>query len=119
MGSDPARDSAAFENEQPQHKGIRLPEFFIGKYEATNDQYAAFIKATGRRAPGHWQDGRVPQSKGDHPVVDVSWDDAVAFTSWLSMETGSNFRLPTEAEWEKACPGKHRTYLPLGLHVRC
>ncbi len=41
----------------------------------------------------------------DHPVVNVSWDDAVAFCDWLSRQEGKHYRLPTEAEWEYACRG--------------
>ena len=88
MGSDPAKDKDAKGNEQPQHR-VYVSEFYIAKYPVTNGQYAA------------WKGHDIPSGKENHPVVDVSWDDAVAFCAWLSQETGKSFRLPTEAEWEK------------------
>jgi formylglycine-generating enzyme required for sulfatase activity len=104
MGSDSAIDPGAYENEKPQQT-LDLPEFYIGKYEVTNAQYEACVKARKCEAPEHWENGKIPSGKEDHPVVYVSWVDAVAFTAWLSAETGQAFRLPTEAEWEKACRG--------------
>ncbi len=85
MGSDPAKDLSALDGEKPQHR-VPLAEFYIGRYEVTNAQYAAFVKATGHRAPDHWKNGSVPAGKEDHPIVDVSWDDAVAFTQWLGED---------------------------------
>jgi formylglycine-generating enzyme required for sulfatase activity len=113
MGSDPAKDEDAYDEEQPQHT-IDLPEFAIGKYPVTNAQYAAFVQATGHRAPKHWEKGEVPSGKGDHPVVYVSWHDAMAFCEWLSQETGREFVLPSEAEWEKAARGTDGRIYPWG-----
>jgi len=113
MGSDPTKDSEAMEVELPQHR-VELAEYFIGKYEMTNAQYAAFVGATGHSAPPHWENQTVPIGKEDHPVVNVSWDDAVAFAEWLSSETGAAFRLPSEAEWEKACRGPNGLIYPWG-----
>ncbi len=113
MGSDPAKDEQARGNEQPQHI-VRVSEFYIGKYPLTNVQYAAFVRATKREAPEHWKDGRIPSGKEDHPVVHVSWRDAVAFCKWLSQETCKSFRLPTEAEWEKAARGTEGRIYPWG-----
>jgi len=113
MGSDPVKDLDAGDNEQPQHR-VYLSEFHIGRYPVTNAQYAAFVKATKHRAPEHWERGEVPSGKENHPVVYVSWDDAVAFYQWLSRETGKTFRLPTEAEWEKAARGTDGRIYPWG-----
>jgi formylglycine-generating enzyme required for sulfatase activity len=113
MGSDPEKDEDAYDDEQPQHT-IDLPEFAIGKYPITNVQYAAFVQATGHRAPKHWEKGEIPSGKGDHPVVYVSWDDAMAFCEWLSQETGKGFVLPSEAEWEKAARGTDGRIYPWG-----
>lgn len=113
MGSDPAKDPLAASDEEPQHV-VTLPEFYIGKYEVTNAQFASFVEATGRDAPSNWENGQVPEGQEDHPVVWLTWDDAVAFTEWLAEETGTAFRLCTEAEWEKACRGTSGLLYPWG-----
>lgn len=113
MGSDPAKDKQAYDDEQPQQP-VTLAEFYIGKQEVTNAQYAVFVEATGHDIPDHWVNGRVPAGKEDFPVVYVSWDDAIAFTQWLREETGIAFRLPSEAEWEKACRGTGDLIYPWG-----
>jgi formylglycine-generating enzyme required for sulfatase activity len=113
MGSDPAKDEDAYDDEQPQHT-IDPPEFAIGKYPVTNAQYAAFVQAAGHRVPEHWEKGEVPSGKGDHPVVYVTWHDAMAFCEWLSQETGREFVLPSEAEWEKAARGTDGRIYPWG-----
>jgi formylglycine-generating enzyme required for sulfatase activity len=113
MGSDPVKDKDAGDDEQPQHR-VYVSVFYIGKTPVTRAQYAAFVKATQREAPEHWERGEVPSGKENHPVVRVSWDDAVAFCQWLSQETGKQFRLPTEAEWEKATRGTDARIYPWG-----
>jgi len=111
MGSAPDQDALALVSEQPQH-GIYLSEFYIGKYPITNAQYQAYLDATRPKlsAPA-WQ---MPPGKETHPVVNVTWDDAVAFCQWLTRETGRAFRLPTEAEWEKAARGVESLLYPWG-----
>jgi formylglycine-generating enzyme required for sulfatase activity len=99
------REKGWFSPEQPAGP-VELAEFTIGKYPVTNAQYAAFAKATGRKD--------AITGKDDHPVVNVSWDDAVAFAEWLSVQTGKLFRLPTEAEWEKAARGTDGRIYPWG-----
>ena len=74
----------------------------------TNEQYAAFVAATGRAAPVHWVDGAVPAELERHPVTHVDWHDAAAFCAWAGG------RLPTEAEWEKGARGDGRPPLPVG-----
>jgi formylglycine-generating enzyme required for sulfatase activity len=113
MGSDPKVDKDAVADEQPQHR-LYLPEFYIGKYPVTNEQYAAFVKTGRQGTPKHWEKGEIPVGKGDYPVVDVSWQDAVAFCWWLSRESGKTIRLPSEAEWEKAARGSYGRIYPWG-----
>lgn len=78
---------------------ITLKAFYLDQAEVTNKRYAAFVKGAGHRAPYHWIQGKPPDDKPDHPVVNVSWDDAIAFCSWEKK------RLPSEAEWERAARG--------------
>jgi formylglycine-generating enzyme required for sulfatase activity len=118
MGSDPQIDVNANDGEQPQHTLV-LPEFFISKYEVTNAQYEPFVRAmeaAGNRShtPFYWWKGKLPEGEEEYPVVYVSWDDAVAYGEWLSAETGMVFRLPNEAEWEKACRGTDGRIYPWG-----
>ncbi len=108
MGSNPAKDANAQSNEQPQHR-VNVPEFYISEYPITNVQYETFIKATNRDAPEHWKrlllKPKIPANAENQAIIGVSWHDAVAFCQWLGKSTGKRFRLPTEAEWEKAARG--------------
>jgi formylglycine-generating enzyme required for sulfatase activity len=113
MGSDPTRDRDARDDEQPQHS-VYIPEFYIGRHPVTNAQYVVFVQATEHRAPVHWKRGRVPSGKENHPVVNVSWRDAMAFCEWLGKETGKSFTLPSEAEWEKAARSTDGRIYPWG-----
>jgi formylglycine-generating enzyme required for sulfatase activity len=106
-------DKDASADEQPQHR-LYLPEFFIGKYPGTNAQYAVFANATRRAALEHWRNGKIPAGKEPHPVTQVSWEDAVAFCQWLNRRPGRSWRLPTEAEWEKAARGSDGRIYPWG-----
>lgn len=113
MGSIPKLDSLAFEDEHPIH-AVYLTDFLISRAHITNAQYAAFVTASGHRAPDGWYGRTAPRGKEDHPVVNVSWQDAFAYCRWLSEETGAAYRLPTEAEWEKAARGPNARLFPWG-----
>ena len=85
-------------DEEPRHKKT-VKAFYLYKYEVTNGQYKAFIDASGHRTPPYWKGKDYPADKGKHPVVEVSWDDAMAYCRWAGMT------LPTEAQWEYAARG--------------
>jgi formylglycine-generating enzyme required for sulfatase activity len=97
MGSDPKQDSQAYDFEQPQQQ-VSLAAFAIGRFPVTVAEYACFV-ATGHAVPGDWS---TQQGKLDHPVVQVSWHDAMAYAAWLARLTGQPWALPSEAQWEKA-----------------
>jgi serine/threonine-protein kinase len=107
------RDKRALASEKPQLQ-IYLEEYWIGKYPVTNAQYAIFVEATGRRHPEHWEGGRPPEGKENHPVTNVSWWDALAYCRWLAEMTDKRYRLPTEAQWEKAARGTDGRMYPWG-----
>lgn len=94
MGSkDDAED--ALSSEKPQHVVKFDKPFWIGKFEVTFDEYDVFRVIENQKKPLDAGWGR-----GNQPVIDVSWKDAVAYVEWLSEKTGKRYRLPTEAEWE-------------------
>jgi len=81
-------------DEVPRHE-VTVKSFAVGVYEVTFAEYYKFAGASGREKPNNngWD-------VSNHPVVDVSWDDAHAYTRWLSQQTGKQYRLLTESEWE-------------------
>ncbi len=102
-GQDQEAVRASLEAAMPQH-ALYLPDFYIGQYPVTNAEYAEFVRdrAGEVEPPEHWKGDESPESLRDHPVVKVTWHDAMAYCAWLTDKTGATFRLPTEAEWEKA-----------------
>ncbi|MCP4427918.1 MAG: SUMF1/EgtB/PvdO family nonheme iron enzyme, partial [Chloroflexi bacterium] len=99
MGSEKGRD-----NEHPLHK-VHLDTFSMARVPITNVQYALFVKAAEHDPPKGWDEDRPPKGKESHPVVRVTWHDAIAYCAWLSKVTGKHITLPSEAEWEKAARG--------------
>jgi formylglycine-generating enzyme required for sulfatase activity len=88
---------------------VWLDEFLIGRTPVTNAQYRPFVDDTGYRRPPLLGDDVF--GRDDHPVVGVSWHDAVAYGEWLSSVSALPVRLPTEAQWEKSARGVDgRTY---------
>ena len=94
MGS-PKGDGNSYEH--PQHRVRIKNAFALGVTEVTFQEYDRFARATGRKLPDDTGWGR-----GKRPVIYVSWKDATAYAKWLSGQTGQQYRLPTEAEWEYA-----------------
>ncbi len=106
-------DQKALDQEKPQHS-VHLDEYWIGKFPVTNAQYKVFVETTNYPIPFHWYGGGLPKGKENHPVVEVSWQDASAFCAWISLLTVATLRLPTEAEWEKAARGTDARKYPWG-----
>lgn len=120
MGSPPSEPGR--HSDEQQHQVTLSKDFYLAAAPVTVAQFSAFVKASGYRTIAE-QDGwsyvwikdhyeRVPgtswrnpgfDQKPDHPVVQVSWVDAENFCKWLSEKEGVDYRLPTEAEWERAC----------------
>lgn len=107
MGNDAGDD-----DEQPAHK-VFVDAFEIDQYEVTNEQFQAFVEETGyvteAEKAGEGRTWRTyAEGKPRHPVVMVTWNDAVAYCQWCGK------RLPTEAEWEKAARGTEGFIYPWG-----
>ena len=113
----------SYKDEHPQHRVRITRPFYLGTYHATRGQFRQFVEATDYKTDGEkdgkgawgyngekfeqkpeytWRNAGFEQSD-EHPVVNVSWNDAMAFCQWLSGKEGKSYRLPSEAEWEYAC----------------
>ena len=129
--------SDTFDNsdEQPAHRVRITKPFYMGIHEVTRGQFAAFVTDTGYRTDAEkdgkggygfeavgnasqkpeytWKDNGMSQTDS-HPVINVSWNDAVEFIKWLSKKEGKQYRLPTEAEWEYCCRAGSETHFSTG-----
>jgi formylglycine-generating enzyme required for sulfatase activity len=115
MGSDPSRDAGARDEEFPPHL-VTLPSFQIAKYPVTVAEYACFVH-TGYKEPwgsSSFSDWKAQLQRPDHPVVNVTGFDAVAYAAWLTRLTGQPWGIPSEAEWEKAARGTDGRIYPWG-----
>jgi formylglycine-generating enzyme required for sulfatase activity len=111
-------DKDMFHIEQPQHS-IELGPYEIARRPVTNAEYYHFIWETGYRVPRGWIGFHYAESTADHPVVDVSYQDALAYCEWLTKKAGKAliggpYRLSSEAEWEKAARGVDDRLYPWG-----
>ena len=120
--------------ERPAHT-VELDAFYIGKLEVTNALWAKFREDPGYDDPKFWPGGRIlPRDQvpywtmavnhgggtpgsGNFPVIGINWDAATAFCNWASAKTGKKYRLPTEAEWEKAARGTDSRRYPWGNEI--
>lgn len=106
-------DNDLFVAEQPLHT-VSLPAFEIARSPVTNADYHCFIWDVGYRLPRNWTGFTFREDTENHPVVGVSKIDAEAYIEWLNQKTKMNFRLPTEAEWERAARGTDGRIYPWG-----
>jgi formylglycine-generating enzyme required for sulfatase activity len=139
MGCSKERYARAYDDESPEHTVV-LPSYYVGRYPVTHAQYLSFVQATGHRQPTaeidserpyEWHEGTPPRHLLHHPVVLVTWHDAVAYCRWLTGELrawegtpdplksllcdqGWEVRLPSEAQWEKAARGTDGRLYPWG-----
>jgi sulfatase modifying factor 1 len=97
MGCDTGQD-----NEKPVHR-VWVNEFLLATHQVTNAEYERFLRDAACPPPPFWSDPAFHHP--EQPVVGVSWHEAVRYCEWLSACTGRKFRLPTEAEWERAARG--------------
>ncbi|MBV5289011.1 MAG: formylglycine-generating enzyme family protein [Pelodictyon phaeoclathratiforme] len=128
------------ESDETQHQ-VKVNDFYMSKYEVTVAEFRRFIAESGYRTDAekagdsyvwngseavltkgvnwrHGVSGKVrTKSEENHPVVHVSWNDAVEYCRWLSEKTGKWYRLPTEAEWEYACRAGSRTAFNTGGNI--
>jgi formylglycine-generating enzyme required for sulfatase activity len=93
---------------------VEVAEFSLTKYPVTNGLYRAFVESTGHPPPSHWSSSHLLDLLDDHPVVNISWYEANAYCQWLTQDTGHVYRLPAEAEWEKAARGPEGQLYPWG-----
>lgn len=129
------RQKRWFDGELDRQK-IVLPAFCLQRNLITNEDYQVFVEETGYRSPGiseseyqkqgflvHpyrevqpylWENNNYPEGENKHPVVLVSYEDALAFADWKSQQDAYTYRLPTAKEWEKAARSQDGRYFPWG-----
>jgi sulfatase modifying factor 1 len=135
MGS-PGDDKEAFDGEKPRHQVRITKPFYLGIHEVTRGQFRRFVDDAGYQTEAekdgkggwgwneetkkyeqnpryNWQSPGFDQTD-QHPVANVSWNDAQAFIAWLSRKEAKTYRLPTEAEWEYACRAGSSTRYSFG-----
>ncbi len=112
MGRDdvPAGEEEEYSFQFPQHSEI-VGGYYIDRTEVTNEEYAEFVKAKGKKVPENWQDGKPPVTEDKFPVTYISYDDAVRFADWITERDNVPCQLPTEKEWEYAARSGAKQYI--------
>ena len=131
----PETDGFDNSDEQPVHRVRISKAFYMGIHEVTRGQFAEFVNYSGYETEAEkdgkggwgfdaagtmsqkpeftWKDNGMSQTDL-HPVINVSWNDAVEFIKWLSQKEGKQYRLPTEAQWEYCCRAGSVTHFSSG-----
>jgi formylglycine-generating enzyme required for sulfatase activity len=102
-----------FRVEKPQHK-VYLAAYEIGLHPVTNMEYFRFVWESNYKVPKGWQGFRFPEGLDKHPIANITMADAMAYCEWLGKKFGGTYRLPTEAEWERAARGATSRIYPWG-----
>ncbi|MGC9393856.1 MAG: SUMF1/EgtB/PvdO family nonheme iron enzyme [Anaerolineae bacterium] len=136
MGSDPRQSEFVQDEELPEHT-LALSEYYLARTPVTNGQYLTFVQAREYHRPEHWPSDGFPEDQADHPVINVTWYDAMAYCAWLTERVSVEkylvkvwhvrqwetieidgeawiFQLPSEAEWEKGARGTDGRLYPWG-----
>jgi formylglycine-generating enzyme required for sulfatase activity len=101
-------------NDEKPIKQRRIKAFLLGRYEVTFAQYDQFVIATQSHNPERSYPDDEAWGRATRPVINVSWYDAKAYVDWLAVQTGKQYRLPSEAEWEYAARASKRTRWSFG-----
>ncbi|MZG29550.1 MAG: formylglycine-generating enzyme family protein [Nitrospinae bacterium] len=95
-------------DQHPERK-LYLGDFYMDRYEVTNEEYQKFLKATKfTDRPAHWENGTFPEGMALHPVTQVTWWEGWSYCMWAGKQ------LPTEAQWEKSARGPNGLPYPWG-----
>jgi formylglycine-generating enzyme required for sulfatase activity len=98
----------------PRHR-VELDAYEIAQFTVTEGEYERFIRETDvDEIPSHWRDRSPPPYRSNHPVHGVSWQGVLLYVEWISEATGIQYRIPTEAEWERAARGADGRDFPWG-----
>ena len=115
---DAGAQMAWLERETPQHWVSIGQSIALGRYPVTVGEWRQFVRATGWEPRGevNWSAPGFRQTES-HPVVGVTWHDALQYVVWLSVQTGQAYRLPSEAEWEYACRAGTKSAFSFGEEI--
>ena len=108
MGCTSEQGDHCIDFEKPAHR-VTVSDFYIGRYEVTQAQWEAVMGTTVRQQRDKANPQLAISGEGDnYPMYYVSWDETQEFVRRLNLQTGKQYRLPTEAEWEYAARGQHK-----------
>ncbi len=115
---DAGAQKAWLERETPQHWVAVGQSIALGRFPVTVGEWRQFVRATSWEPKGevNWAAPGFRQTES-HPVVGITWHDALQYVAWLSVQTGQVYRLPSEAEWEYACRAGTQSAFSFGEEI--